>query len=51
MTIFAPDPEKRVSKGLEYTISINDDGTIVDALSIIDKYVYDWNMVNMTTFW
>jgi len=40
LTIFAPDPEKRLSKGLEYGIDIDDDGTIVDALSAIDKHVY-----------
>ena len=40
LTIFAPDPEKRLSKGLEYGIDIDDNGTIVDALSAIDKQVY-----------
>ena len=40
LTIFAPDPEKRLSKGLEYKISLNDDGTIIDALSMLDKQVY-----------
>jgi hypothetical protein len=40
LTIFAPDPEKRLSKGLEYDINIDDNGTIVDALSAIDKQVY-----------
>ncbi|MFX0080560.1 MAG: hypothetical protein ACFE94_02305 [Candidatus Hodarchaeota archaeon] len=40
LTIFAPDPEKRLSKGLEYEINIDDNGTIVDTLSAIDKQVY-----------
>ncbi|MBY8989193.1 MAG: hypothetical protein KGD58_00435 [Candidatus Lokiarchaeota archaeon] len=40
VSIFAPDPEKRLSKGLEYTITIKDKGTIIDALSVIDKQVY-----------
>jgi len=40
LTIFAPDPEKKLSKGLEYTPSINDNGTLVDALSAIDRIVY-----------
>ena len=40
LTIFAPDPEKRLSKGLEYEIDIEDNGTILDALSTIDKQVY-----------
>lgn len=37
LTIFAPDPEKILSKGLNYTVSIQDNGTIIDAISIIDK--------------
>ncbi len=40
LTVFAPDPEKKLSKGLEYNPSINDNGTIVDALSAIDRIVY-----------
>lgn len=40
LSIFAPDPEKKLSKGLEYTIDIEDTGTIVDALSALDKQVY-----------
>lgn len=40
ITIFAPDPEKRLSKGREYTINIEDNGTIVNALSAIDKQIY-----------
>ena len=40
LTIFAPDPEKRVTKGLEYNINIHEDGNIIDALSAIDNYVY-----------
>jgi len=41
LTIFAPDPEKRLSKGLEYNINLNDNGTIVEALSILDKEMYE----------
>lgn len=40
ITIFAPDPEKRLSKGLEYVIDIKEDGTIIDVLSTIDKQIY-----------
>jgi hypothetical protein len=40
LTIFAPDPEKKLSQGLENTININNDGTIVDALSCLDKQTY-----------
>ncbi|MHA2185949.1 MAG: hypothetical protein ACXAAI_13220 [Promethearchaeota archaeon] len=40
LTIFAPDPEKRLSKGLDYTIELDDAATIVNALSEIDKRIY-----------
>ena len=40
LTIFAPDPEKKLSQGLEYLADIKDDGTIVDALSTLDKQAY-----------
>lgn len=40
LTIFAPDPEKRLSKGREYAINIDDNGTIVNALAAIDKQIY-----------
>ena len=40
LTIFAPDPEKRLSKGKEYKIDIEDNGSIVSALSAIDKQEY-----------
>ncbi|MFW9821304.1 MAG: hypothetical protein ACFFE4_00120 [Candidatus Thorarchaeota archaeon] len=40
LTIFAPDPEKKLSQGRENIVEIKDDGTIVDALSILDKQVY-----------
>ncbi len=40
LTIFAPDPEKRLSKGREYAINLEDNGTIVNALSAIDKQTY-----------
>jgi hypothetical protein len=39
LTIFAPDPEKKLSKGLEYKIEIVDNASIVDALSTLDKQV------------
>ena len=41
LTIFAPDPEKKLSKGIEYNLDLKDDGTIVDALSILDKQMYE----------
>jgi hypothetical protein len=41
LTIFAPDPEKKLSQGLENIVNIKDDGTIVDALSTLDKKAYD----------
>ena len=40
LTIFAPDPDKKLSKGLEYIVNIKDDGTIVDSLSVLDKQAY-----------
>jgi hypothetical protein len=40
LTIFAPDPEKRLSKGKEYKVEIEENGTIVTALSAIDKQEY-----------
>ncbi len=39
LTIFAPDPEKTHSKGITYIEDINDSGTIVDFLSLIDKKI------------
>ena len=39
MTIFAPDPEKKLSKGLEYKIEIAANASIVDALSTLDEQV------------
>ncbi|MFX1571841.1 MAG: hypothetical protein ACFFB0_03755 [Promethearchaeota archaeon] len=41
LTIFAPDPEKKLSKGIEYNLDLKDDGTIIDALSILDKHMYE----------
>lgn len=41
LTIFAPDPEKKLSKGLDYDLEIGDNGTIIDALSLLDKKIYD----------
>lgn len=40
LTIFAPDPEKKLSNGLENNIVINDNGTIIDALTTLDKKTY-----------
>ncbi|MFW9906891.1 MAG: hypothetical protein ACFFFH_21480 [Candidatus Thorarchaeota archaeon] len=40
ITIFAPDPEKRLSKGKEYKVEIEDNGSIISALSLIDKQEY-----------
>jgi hypothetical protein len=37
LTIFAPDPEQTHSKGVKYTLEMKDRGTIIDALSKIDK--------------
>lgn len=41
LTVFAPDPEKKLSNGLEYNLIINDNGSIIDALSTLDKMVYE----------
>ncbi|MFW9880353.1 MAG: hypothetical protein ACFFG0_45350 [Candidatus Thorarchaeota archaeon] len=41
LTIFAPDPEKKLSKGLEYNLDIDDKGSIVDLLSTLDKQIYE----------
>ena len=40
LTIFAPDPEKKLSQGIENIVDIKDNGTIVDALSAIDRIAY-----------
>ena len=40
LTIFAPDPEKKLSSGLENETNINDNGTIIDALTTLDKKTY-----------
>ncbi|UCC18911.1 MAG: hypothetical protein JSV62_12490 [Promethearchaeota archaeon] len=40
LTIFAPDPEKKLSTGLEYNLNIDDKGSIVDLLSNLDKKIY-----------
>jgi len=37
LTIFAPDPENVLSKGLNYIVELKDNGTVIDALSNIDK--------------
>jgi hypothetical protein len=41
LTIFAPDPEKRLSNGLENDIFIPDNGTIIDALTTLDRTTYE----------
>ncbi len=41
LTIFAPDPEKKLTKGLENEIIINENGSIIDALSTLDKFSYE----------
>ncbi|KKL14193.1 hypothetical protein LCGC14_1847310 [marine sediment metagenome] len=40
ITIIAPDPERKLTQGAKYIININDEGTIIDALSAIDKQAY-----------
>ena len=40
LIIFAPDPEKKLSNGLEYKINLGDDASVVDALSKLDEEVY-----------
>ena len=37
ITIFAPDPEKKLSNRLEYNLNLEDDASIVDLLSTLDK--------------
>ena len=37
LTIFAPDPEKTHSKGVNYVLEMKEDGSIIDALSEIDR--------------
>jgi hypothetical protein len=37
LTIFAPDPENTHSKGVNYVLQMDDNGSIIDALSKIDK--------------
>ncbi|MFX1498025.1 MAG: hypothetical protein ACFFBH_10895 [Promethearchaeota archaeon] len=37
LTIFAPDPEKTHSKGVKYVLEMDERGSIIDALSKIDK--------------
>ncbi|MFX1315769.1 MAG: hypothetical protein ACFE9T_07890 [Promethearchaeota archaeon] len=41
LTIFAPDPEKKLSNGLEYNLTIDNNGSIIDALSILDRLIYE----------
>ena len=39
LTIIAPEPILNI--GIEYTVEIKDDGTIVDALGVLDRRVFD----------
>ncbi len=41
LTVFAPDPEKKLSNGLDFNLKVADDGSIIDVLSTLDKYFYD----------
>ncbi|MFX1501926.1 MAG: hypothetical protein ACFFDH_13260 [Promethearchaeota archaeon] len=41
LTIFAPDPENKLSNGLENDIIITDNGSIIDALTTLDKNTYE----------
>ena len=45
MTIIAP--EKPLTNGIDYEVTINEEGTIVDALSEIDKMIYQNPEKNM----
>ncbi len=40
LNIFASDPENIHSSGVEYVTDLEDNGTIIDALSTIDKRMY-----------
>jgi len=39
LTIIAP--ERVLNSGIDYTVEIKDDGTIVDALGVLDNNVFD----------
>lgn len=39
LTIFAPDPENTHSNGVDYEVKVEDNGSIIDALSTIDKKI------------
>ncbi len=41
ITIFAPDPENNLSNGITYVPEIDDNGSIIDALSSIDKKIFN----------
>jgi hypothetical protein len=41
LIIFAPDPERKLSKGLERNVIISDNGSIIDALTTLDKNTYE----------
>jgi len=37
ITIFAPDPEKKLINGLTYSVQVEDTASIIDVLSALDK--------------
>jgi hypothetical protein len=41
LTIFAPDPEGTHTKGVNYFIELQENDSIIDALSILDKKVIE----------
>ncbi|MFX0139013.1 MAG: hypothetical protein ACFFDN_35555 [Candidatus Hodarchaeota archaeon] len=40
LTIFAPDPEKKLSNGLEYNLKLSDNASIVKVLSVLDEQIH-----------
>ena len=40
ITIFAPDPERKLSKGLEKEVILDDNSSIIELLSTLDKMTY-----------
>ncbi|MFX1389308.1 MAG: hypothetical protein ACFE9Z_04500 [Promethearchaeota archaeon] len=40
LTIFAPDPERKLSNGFEKELKIEDNGSIIEALSKLDEISY-----------
>jgi hypothetical protein len=39
LTLFAP--EGKLSNGIDYKVQIKDDGTIIDALGMLDNYIFN----------